>query len=611
MINKIYIIFTTNTNIYKLSNKHSIMRKSTFGMLLGILWIFMSCSDDLRSDYTKEDVQSYNYAFSYKTEHNGLSTRSVVEVPKVWAKKSVIKIKFLNGKVATQNKVKEIAATWLENADLKFDYVSASEQADVKIGFQWRGDRVSWSYIGTDCKTVSQSEPSMNLNVFFEDQTEINSESFRAAVLREFGHVLGLGFEHRNPTTELVWNKMRVRNYLRSSGWNDLQIAEALSIYSSSSTNYTQFDPNSIMLLYFPDYLTSNGKGTSLNTTLSEKDKETISSIYKDIELPQSYSLRYTQDGGKIFYSYKGVRIGEYYWINNNFNHEVPRNWGNLEGWENEYPITQARLDKYLPCARLQVSQYQIDINDFKKYYGIYYNRQSVDYMTRNGKMYEDNSKEPSANWQLPSATDYQQLFAMCPFLNPDNKTLHEWDVRIALAPKENKNPLAFNLYDPAGGPYRTYWFMTGDKTDLYDFNLMPGGAKLNGSVGWNNGLDDPHPGVIGDIYHLFYTAGFHTKESNIYLHDYLDTKNSFSYHWYNVRWCRPLTDIELGYKLYVNYSLKDIKKLDLNEQAPQGYSELPKGYLRGFYVQYILGNDNPVYSVSDLFTFGTTDRTI
>lgn len=583
------------------------MKKNRFWVLLWLMAILVSCTDESNSEpnSSEQPSSSVGYVFSSKSLSDEPQTRSVSENAKLWAKGSTIKIKFLNGKASAKNKVKEVAAEWLKYTSLQFEYVGAADEADVKIGFQLDDDRVTWSYIGTDCKAIAQDEPSMNLALFFGDDAEINSEDFKACILREFGHVIGLGLEHRNPMSKIKWDKTRVTNYLRSSGWSQADIEETLQLYSTSATNYTDFDPNSIMLLFFPDHLTTDGKGTQWNTQLSEKDIELVSFLYEDKTLPQSYSLHYTQDNGKTYYDYKGVRIGEYYWVNNNFNHQVPRNWNNLEGWENEYPMSQARLDKYLPGARLQTSQYQVNIDDFVKYYGIYYNRESIDYMTRNGKVYEDNNTQPTKSWQLPSYVDFQQLFAMCPFFsNGENEKLGEVHVRMALEPKEGANPLAFNLYDPQGGPFKTYWFNTGDNIGIYDFNLMPTGAKLNGSGPWFNGLDDPHYGDRGDIYHLFYTAGFYTKESHVYIHDYIDTRNPYSYHWFTARWCKPLSDLELGYKLYVNESKKDIIKLDLDEKAPSDYKELAKGYLRGFYVQYILDQENPKYTTAQLFDF-------
>lgn len=587
-------------------------------MVLLLMTLLASCSDEIKSD-AEVDIgtvgQKKDYVFAYKMDANEseLTTRAGVLTSRRWTNGQTIRVKFLNGSSAAQAKVKEVASQWLNYANLNFEYVTTGN-ADVKIAFQWENEHIIWSKIGTDCKAVSQTKPSMNLMLYNEnDQEEINSEDFSASILREFGHVLGLIYEHQGPNANIKWDEDRVVTYFRSQGWSDSQIDMVFDTYNARQTNSTEFDNESIMLLYFPDFLTTDGKGTKWNTQLSETDKQFISSIYPGkVVLPATISLQYSQNNGTTYFPYTGVRIGEYYWVNNNFYHEVPRNYNNLEGWENEYPITQDRLDKYLPCARLDVSQYQIDINEFKKYYGIYYNRQSVDYMSSKGKMYEGD-KYITGNWGLPSAADFQQLFAMCPLSGDNQKALNERDVRFALSAEAGSNPLAFNISDPNNGPYKTYWFLTGSNINIYNFNMMPGGAKLNGNSNWNNGLDDPHPGVIGDIYHLFYTVGFYTKESNVYIHDFLDTRNGYSYHWYNVRWCRQLSDLELGYKLYVNTAKTDVKKLGVYDAAPSGYSELPKGYLRGFYVQYILDNPNPKYTVANIVEFASKveDRTL
>ncbi len=586
-------------------------------MMLCMVALLTSCNEELKWEQEKDSNGNLsgdkNYVFAYKTISN-TETRAAGLKTKYWPNNSTIRIKFLNGSEVAKQRVQHIASEWLNHANLNFEYVSGQVNADVKIAFQWNGDQVSWSMIGTDCKSVPQNQPSMNLMLFNDTNvSEINSEDFSAIILREFGHMLGLIYEYQSPESRLQWDRQRVKTYFLSQKWTPAQVEDIFKIYSRSETNYTNFDEESIMLLYFPGYLTTDGRGTRWNTSLSAMDKQFMRTIYPgQVVLPERISLEYKQDNDPSSYSYTGVRIGEYYWVNNNFYHRVPRNWNNLEGWENDYPMTQARLDKYLPCARLQVSQYQVNMDDFKKYYGIYYNRQSVNYMSNRGRMYEAGSPVPG-NWDLPSAADYQQLFAMCPFVYRQHTDLNEIDVRFALSAHAGSNPLTFNINDPTGGPYKTYWFMNGEDINIYDFNMMPGGACLNGPGPWYNGVDDPHMGEIGDIYHLFYTVGYYTKESHVYLHDYLDTRNSFSYHWFNVRWCRQLTDAELGYKLYINNAKTDIKKLALTDPAPAGYTELPKGYLRGFYVQYILDNPSPVYTVADIVRFANTvnDRTL
>ncbi|WP_029905880.1 collagen binding domain-containing protein [Prevotella sp. 10(H)] len=330
-------------------------------------------------------------------------------------------------------------------------------------------------------------------------------------------------------------------------------------------------------------------------------------------ELPETQPLKFygpVNHQSKLLGEYTARKIGEYYWVDQNFSHVVP--WGG--DFENSHPITQALLDRYVERIRIDPAQYQLeDIADFEKYYGRHYSYPSVLYMNQHGKMY-DQYGQVAEGWKLPAQEDYRQLFAMCPFNTSYDRIhdrLNERDVRFALSAKNGENPMAFDIANPSAGQFKTYWF-DGYNTNMYKFNLMPGGARLNGDGAWCNGLGPNNgcysDGKKGDIYHLFYTAMFAVVRPDdplriqaIILHDYVDTAPLTSYHLLNVRWCRRLTDFELGYKLYINNEQTDIKKLGLNDPVPQGYVELPNGYTRGFYVQYILNNPTPSVTVKDI----------
>jgi len=330
-------------------------------------------------------------------------------------------------------------------------------------------------------------------------------------------------------------------------------------------------------------------------------------------DLPKTQALQFYNSRGLVFLGdYNAVRIGEYYWVDKNFTHTLAA--GN--GFENDVPITQATLDKYVERVRIDPKYYQIsNIIDFEKYYGRYYSYPSIEYMNQSCFMADANGNKING-WKLPTPADYRQLFAMSPFDTQHNgvhTALNERDVRFALSAKSGDNPLAFDIDQGNNSPYKVYWFNPSLTTNQYSFNLMPGGARLNGDGPWCNGLGPNggcyNDGLRGDIYHLFYAAYFAVQNSNnlfgvVSLHDNVDTKEKESYHYMNVRWCRPLTDIELGYKLYINAEQTDIKKLDLNTGAPSGYTELPRGYIRGFYVQYILNNPNPNLTVSDIVNY-------
>lgn len=331
--------------------------------------------------------------------------------------------------------------------------------------------------------------------------------------------------------------------------------------------------------------------------------------------LPESLKLKfYASDNYEFYGDYNAIRIGEYYWIDKNFNHTVRQ--GN--GFENDFPITQMALDKYLERIRISPSQFQLsNIKDFTQFYGNYYSYPSILYMNQQGFMVNEQNKKLTG-WKLPSPEDYRQLFAMSPFnttIDSPHTTLNERDVRFALGAREGDNKLAYDIAEPGSNIYITYWFDKRYVTNMYKFNLMPGGARLNGDGTWCNELGPilgcHSDGKKGDLYHLFYAAYLAVDNPKdalsigaVMLHTYVDTKEILTYHYLNVRWCRRLTDFELGYKLYINSDQSDIKKLDLDTPSPEGYIELPHGYVRGFYIQYILNNPNPTITVKDIVNY-------
>ncbi len=277
---------------------------------------------------------------------------------------------------------------------------------------------------------------------------------------------------------------------------------------------------------------------------------------------PNTVNLKFYTTKKGFLADYTGIRIGEYYWMNKNFSHKIPDN--GLP--ENDYPISQQVLDRYVERIRIDKSYFKLNnIDDFEKYYGRYYSYGGTLHMSEFGYM-ENESGEKDSKWKLPYPADFRQLFAMCPFNTSQDQahtTLNERDVRFALSAKAGDNPMAYDLN--TGHPiYKTYWFDTNHVTNMYKFGLMPGGARLNGWGSWCNTLGPVNgcytDGVAGDIYHLFYTSYFATNRPDdfayvgaVILHDYVDTQANLTYHFLNVRWCKKLSDEELGYKLYIN----------------------------------------------------------
>lgn len=220
---------------------------------------------------------------------------------KIWDKNSTIKIKFLdenpdiprtpissmnttngpidplqqefsdNTNIKITDAIKRIVNERIQPlVSLKFEFVDANQDADVRISFDRNNG--AWSLLGTDVKNEDKDKPTMNLG-WFDVST----------VIHEFGHVLGMIHEHQNPRGQSIdWNEKKVYEWAESTqGWDkETTKRNIMDKYDINSINGSSFDPLSIMLYFFPPDLTNNNKGTYQNLRLSGLDMEFINKNY-------------------------------------------------------------------------------------------------------------------------------------------------------------------------------------------------------------------------------------------------------------------------------------------------------------------------------------------
>ncbi|MCC8145326.1 MAG: hypothetical protein LIO93_02550 [Bacteroidales bacterium] len=273
---------------------------------VGILSFSCDNTDDLTTPTNTVNPRTERVYMIKNPVQPGLRATSLND--KVWESGDTIRIKFLNGETALQEKVKTYAALWLEHAYIKFEYVGISDLADVKIGFDLDERFVTWSTIGTDCKWIPQDEPSLN----FFDFDYLDEETLKGDVLRGFGHVLGLGFEHQSPDSPIEFNS-RAQSYLEDYyGLSEEEASNLMELYDTDQTNYTEYDPLSIMVLELPRTITGDRKAVVPNTELSETDKDFIANLYPP---KKELSLGILLDG---YYGFCSV----------NFTSEVILDWG-------------------------------------------------------------------------------------------------------------------------------------------------------------------------------------------------------------------------------------------------------------------------------------------
>ena len=193
--------------------------------------------------------------------------RAVFVFRKMWINGSKLRVRFMGGNSAQQALAKEQALWWTQYANLTFDFNNAPD-AEIRIAFN--SSDGAWSYIGTDCQSIPRNEPTMNLG-FLDGGTAGH----------EFGHAIGLAHEHQNPRGGIEWNEEVVIRDLSGppNNWTVEEIRHnVLEKYAVDQIRGTDFDPNSIMLYFFPGSWVKSGIGTKGNDVLSELEKTFIAS---------------------------------------------------------------------------------------------------------------------------------------------------------------------------------------------------------------------------------------------------------------------------------------------------------------------------------------------
>ncbi|WP_412850770.1 M12 family metallopeptidase [Chryseobacterium sp. PMSZPI] len=225
-----------------------------------------------------ENTQMCKDVYLPGEEYNpGAASKGAVIKNQKWPNGSVITVGFMGGSDKVRSKVMQYAQEWSKYANITFKVIPTVTAAQIRISFDKQG---SYSYIGISALNRLSNQETMNFGWFNDSTTDTE---FSRTATHEFGHALGMIHEHQNPVASIPWDKPKVYAYYAGAPnyWTKAQVDSNLfAKYSTTQTQYSAYDPKSIMHYSISKDLTTNGFSVGSNTVLSDTDKQFIATVY-------------------------------------------------------------------------------------------------------------------------------------------------------------------------------------------------------------------------------------------------------------------------------------------------------------------------------------------
>ena len=223
---------------------------------------------------------------SFQLPPGTMPTRSELAalIGKKWQNGRTLRVRFMDGDPSVQARVRDVTRQWSDFANLTFDFGNHAT-ADVRVSFREEG---SWSYLGTDALGIPANQATMNYGWLTPSSTD---DEVKRVVLHEFGHALGCIHEHQHPEAGIPWDREAVYRYYGGppNNWTRQQVdVNLFQTYSRTITQFSQFDPQSIMMYPVDEQLTLGNYSVGWNRELSPTDKAFVGALYpKEPGLPE------------------------------------------------------------------------------------------------------------------------------------------------------------------------------------------------------------------------------------------------------------------------------------------------------------------------------------
>ncbi|KAK7683372.1 hypothetical protein QCA50_013634 [Cerrena zonata] len=215
--------------------------------------------------------------FNDEDEDDSSPQYSVSLITRLWDIDTTITFSFLNGSSNQHMKVLICLNKWLQHSNVQLEHVPMG--GDVRIKFS---PNASWSYVGTNCKTVHGDRPTMQLGGIDESESSLTTSEMRT-ILHECGHMLGFVHEHQSPTREsqVTFDKKATVSYYADT-WSPSKVERSvLRIHLEERlAAYSPFDDMSIMLYEIPACTNSERRHIARPSSLSPVDAAFATLLY-------------------------------------------------------------------------------------------------------------------------------------------------------------------------------------------------------------------------------------------------------------------------------------------------------------------------------------------
>ena len=209
--------------------------------------------------------------------------RLIIITASKWMNGSTLTYGFYNGPTIQKDAARAAFAEWKAlGIGLSFSEVTMVTSAQIRIAFGQADG--SWSYIGTDCLTIPNSQPTMNFG------WDLTTEYGHSTALHEIGHALGFPHEHQNPFAGIIWNETAVYASLGGppNNWSrDQTFQNILEKIVADTVQGSKWDPNSVMHYEFEAGMilkpTKYKNGLKPKGGLSARDKKWAKSFYPSL----------------------------------------------------------------------------------------------------------------------------------------------------------------------------------------------------------------------------------------------------------------------------------------------------------------------------------------